>query len=563
MRGYPLPNPRTVSQHIHTTQPTPDPKFTLTMMQWGQFIDHDLALTPIHRGYNNSIIDCKDCKSGHEHPSCYPILIPKDDPTLPRHSCMAFTRSLPGQDRLGPREQLNQVTHYLDASMVYGSNTCQAEEVRLDHSFLLRMSPNTLSHPARPLKDLLPMTGRDPECRADDGQCFLAGDDRVNEQPGLTTFHTLLVREHNNISTELSRINPHWSNETIFQESRRIVSAMIQHITYSEFLPRVLGQRSIKELSLQLLTEGYYEGYDSECSAAIFSEFSTAAFRFGHSMIAPNLTMMTEEDMMTGGGENIQLRHHFNNPDLVRSGRALDGLVRGLVMAPMEVVDNRITQEVKDHLFEERSKRSSGLDLPAINIQRGRDHGIPGYNKYRQICGLERNRKFHFDEIPQAWIDELQGVYDHPDDVDLFPGLLAEEKLQGAMVGPTLACLIGLQFLHLRSCDRFWYESGDPVVRFTKPQLQQIRGQTLSAMLCRNCEEPGRLPVAGMDTMERLTNPMTDCKDMKHLDLEEWREGVNGECVRDGVTVRLGRSIHIAGDSCTCTKEGFVCDAEA
>merc|ERR1719431_1595397 len=560
VRGSFLPNPRTVSQNIHTSQVTPDTQFTLAMMQWGQFIDHDLALTPIPRGYNNSIIDCKSCSSAADHPSCYPILIPKGDPTFPPHSCMAFTRSLPGQNKLGPREHMNQVTHYLDGSMVYGSNLCESEELRKDHSFLLRTSPNPLSHPGRPLKDMLPMTGNNQECRAADGQCFLAGDERVNEQPGLTVMHTMLVREHNHIAGEFNRINPHWNKEKVFQETRKIISALIQHITYNEFLPRVLGQSMMKKFSLELLSMGYYDDYNSDCSAAIFSEFSTAAFRFGHSMISPNLTMMSEEDLLREGkGEQVQLRSHFNNPDLIRSGKVIDDLVRGLAMMPMETMDNRITQEVKDHLFEEKDRKPSGMDLPALNIQRGRDHGLPGYNKFREFCGLSRSHKFHFEEIPKAWVDELRGVYDDPDDVDLFPGLLAEIQLQGAIVGPTLACLIGLQFRYLRSCDRYWYESGDPMVRFTKDQLQAIRGETLASLLCRNCEKPGMMPMTSFDRVERLTNPMTHCKERRHLNLELWREGVNGECVRGHVTLPQGSSTVINGRSCVCTKEGFSC----
>ena len=244
--GRPLPNPRKVSQRIHTTQVTPDPKFSLSMMQWGQFIDHDMVLTPIHRGFNSSILDCKPCNSSFDHPACFPILIPKDDIFYPKQSdrqCMAFTRSLPGQQKLGPREQMNQITHYLDGSMIYGSDSCHAKDLRVPDSYLLRMTNNPASHPARPMKDLLPMTGNNHECRSGDGQCFLAGDERVNEQPGLTSFHTLMLREHNDVSKELASINPHWTNEKIFQETRRIISAIIQHITYNEFLPRVLGLR--------------------------------------------------------------------------------------------------------------------------------------------------------------------------------------------------------------------------------------------------------------------------------------------------------------------------------
>ena len=63
-------------------------------------------------------------------------------------------------------------------------------------------------------------------------------------------------------------------------------------------------------------------------------------------------------------------------------------------MSQMESMDQRISNEVANHLFEERGKQFSGLDLAALNIQRGRDHGLKSYNEYRVACNLKRAHNF-------------------------------------------------------------------------------------------------------------------------------------------------------------------------
>lgn len=246
----------------------------------------------------------------------------------------------------------------------------------------------TFAHPlnsrGKQYKPLPPRTRAHKECFSSNGECFLAGDSRINEQPALTVIHTLLIREHNTVAEKLAKLNPHWDSEKCFEETRRIVSAEIQHITYTEFLPRVLGLNSLKTFDLELETSGYYNRYAPECSAASFTEFATAAFRFGHSTIRPNLTIMSQEAILgRADSREIPLRAHFNNPDVVMEEDFVDDMLRGLLMTPMESMDNRVTDEVTNHLFEEKGKALSGLDLVSLNIQRARDHGIPGYNKYR------------------------------------------------------------------------------------------------------------------------------------------------------------------------------------
>lgn len=155
----------------------------------------------------------------------------------------------------------------------------------------------------------------------------------------------------------------------------------------------------------------------------------------------------------------------------------IDEISRGLVATPMETLDQFITGEVTNHLFEDRKIPFSGVDLIALNIQRGefivlfdilsitkslqfpaRDHGVPSYNNYRALCNLKRARSWNdlSREIPSEVIARFQKIYESVDDIDLFPGAMSERPLQGGLVGPTLACIIGIQFRQLRKCDRFW-----------------------------------------------------------------------------------------------------------
>lgn len=110
---------------------------------------------------------------------------------------------------------------------------------------------------------------------------MLLGDLRVSEQPVLAAIHTIWLREHNRLAEELSSRNPHWNDELLYQHARRILSSLTQHITYSEFLPRILGWDAIHKFGLELVTEGYATEYREDCDATIFNEFASAAFRFG------------------------------------------------------------------------------------------------------------------------------------------------------------------------------------------------------------------------------------------------------------------------------------------
>jgi peroxidase len=260
-------------------------------MQFGQFIDHDVTLSAITRTENGSAISC--CEQGNRrpsfrHPLCMPIDIPSDDPFFGSRGqrCMSFVRSGAATRlncQLGSREQMNQLTAVIDASMIYGSSSTVQRSLRsLQGGQLL-----TSSGGSRATGALLPpqATGA---CNVAGPQsfrqCFRAGDIRVNENVQLTVLQTVFLRLHNSIATRLARINPNWPDDALFEETRRIVGALLQHFTYNEFLPPILGHKIMTRFGLLPLRRGYFSGYDPNVNPAIFSAFSTAAFRF-HSMV--------------------------------------------------------------------------------------------------------------------------------------------------------------------------------------------------------------------------------------------------------------------------------------
>jgi len=240
----------------------------------------------------------------------------------------------------------------------------------------------------------------------------------------------------------------------------------------------------------------------------------------------------------------------------------LDDLIRGVSTTSMETLDQFITHEVTNHLFEEKETPYSGLDLAALNIQRGRDHGLPGYNHYRAICNLTKANSFDemSREIAPPVIERLRRTYAHVDDIDLFTGGLSETPLHGGLVGPTFACIIGIQFRNLRKCDRFWYEGDNPLTRFTEAQLSEIRKTSLAKMVCDNCDKIDSIQRGMFDVPDPFLNPRIPCNSVPSLNLDLWKERL--KCNVGSTQIDIGDAERISPCTmCTCTKEGPVCQS--
>ena len=183
----------------------------------------------------------------------------------------------------------------------------------------------------------------------------------------------------------------------------------------------------------------------------------------------------------------VPLSDTFFNPELVYIPGHLDKFLIGLASQPSQKYDNIVTEQVTNHLFQAKDK-SFGMDLVALNLQRGRDHGIPGYNAFRELCGLKKVESFDrlADSIPKRIIERLKILYKDVDDVDLFIGGISETAVPGALLGPTFQCIIGDQFKRLQQGDRFFYDSYNNPGKFTDAQLVEIRHASLARITCDN-----------------------------------------------------------------------------
>lgn len=420
---------------------------------WGQFIDHDLDLTMSGDGSE-----------------AFNVEVPNGDPQFDPNS--TGTQVIPlsrsgfdsstGTSTTNPRQQVNEITAFLDGSMVYGSDAARATALRMLTGGKLKTSAGNLL----PLNtDGLDNINGNPFLS--DSEVFVAGDIRVNENIELTAMQTLFVREHNRVADELAAKNPRLSDEQLYQKARRIVIAEIQAITYNEFLPALLGFGAIKK----------YAGYKPNVNPGITNEFSTAGFRLGHSLLGDEIEFVADDGTPLED-QTLSLSQAFFNPDVIKE-RGIDTLLKGLTTDRSEEVDTQVVDSVRNFLF--GPPGAGGLDLVSLNIQRGRDHGLADYNTTRAAYGLPRVTTFAQITSDTTVQQQLEETYGSVDKIDLWVGALAESHMPGASVGPLVSRIVGDQFTRLRDGDRFYYER-----TFGGKQLKELRNTHLSDIIKRN-----------------------------------------------------------------------------
>ena len=482
---------------------------------WGQFIDHDIGLRNEQPGESA------------------PIAFNTNDPLeafTDDLGAIAFSRTpaAPGTGVATPRQQVNTLSSFIDASNVYGVDSARLAWLRLgpvdssgallmltDDGYLPRVTARGDPTTA-PAMDLMGALVGMPN------RAVVAGDVRANENIALTALHTLFAREHNRI---VAALPSYLTAEERFQIARRVVGAEIQYITYTQFLPA---------LGIQLEP---YRGYQPSVNPALSNEFAVVGYR-AHSMIHGEFDTTvpagtyTDEELSAFAAQQIivertaadvtltiPLNAAFGNPDLLQQV-GLGPVLQSLAERQYKN-DEQVDNTLRSILFQVPKPGipdptvcgapvvnpdcfTGVSDLPAIDIARGRDHGIPSYNDLRRAYGLapktsfidvtgEATQRFpprlngndpailDFVELRDAdgtllvpgsaeaedeavtgirsstLAARLKAAYGSVDRLDAFVGMVSEQHLKGTEFGELQLAIWTKQFAALRDGDRFYY----------------------------------------------------------------------------------------------------------
>ena len=455
---------------------------------WGQFISHDIDFTLTQNGRVNGT------------PETLSIPIPLNDKWMDPFSVgtlqIPMTRSMYTQynDTL-PREFQNSITGWIDGSHVYGSSN-------FDSQWLREGSHGRMKVTDTPIGEFLPKAAEDEAAPSisfvgfSASERFVAGDSRANEHSALTAMHVLFLREHNRLAAEIYDENPDYTDEEIYQIARKINTAQMQYITYYEYLPS-LG------INLPL-----YSGFDVDIDPRVTNEFSALAFRMGHSQIN-DITLRLGTDYVAKEYSSILLSDGFWLPSSMITDGGIEPVLRGAAVSNQAANDIYYVSSLRNSMFGEPG--FGGLDMCAIDIQRGRGHGLPNYNQLREYFGLQPATSWSDVSVDAEIVQRMSDAYPDINQVDPMMGLYAEKHVEGSSLGETMFALIEEQFLRLRDGDMFYFENDDELIS----HLPAIKDSTLTEVILRNTN------INKMQCNSMYSQPETDSMECFASELSE------------------------------------------
>ncbi|XP_018566718.1 dual oxidase 2-like [Anoplophora glabripennis] len=439
-----------------------------------------------------------------QRPACPPeyfnIKIPEKHKYRKYHTEMPVLRTRydmrTGYSPNNPRQQLNEITPYFDGGLFYGTTKLWSDQLRtyqngsMDQYGLLASSENELFPEYNTHR--LPMANPPPPIyhahytkmheTAKVNRFFKLGNPRGNENAFLLSFGIMWFRWHNYLAKRIRHHHPKWSSEKIYNEARKWVIATQQNIVMYEWLPVLL---SISKNAYN------YDKYDPSVDPQIDQFFQSAAFRFGHTLVVPGVYL---RDYIRNG---CKTRFNSWNKPAVRTCNIfwrpqepilnrteekefldIDRLLMGMSVQLTEKEDHVIVPDLRGNVFGplEFPRR----DLMAINIQRGRDHGLPDFNSARKAFGLKPYTDFNNFSVSNEIKTKLMSLYkNNINNIDPWIGGILETR-DGP--GELFAKVIFDQFIRIRDGDRFWFENTQNEL-FTTDEIQRIKDLTIYDVL--------------------------------------------------------------------------------
>ena len=462
--GSSRPNPRYISNELLNQKDFIGNPMNISDYGWGfgQFIDHDILFV--------------DDVFSEPMTITVPTCDVKFDPMCSGSVYIGMRRShhdpTTGTSPSNPRRHINTITHFIDGSTVYGSDSTRAAWLRtftdgkLKTSFGNLLPYNTingeLGSSVDPTAPFMIIEGP-PRTKY-----FVAGDIRANENAVLTSMHTLFVREHNYQCDKLKAAHPDWTDEELYQRARKIVIAEIQVICYEEFL-NAMGVHIDN-----------YTGYDPLINPANMNVFSAAGYRIGHTLVSDQFIRLDNNGDTISFG-SVALKNAFFNPGIIQNEGGIEPFLKGMATQRQQKFDHKVVNSLRNFLF--GAPGAGGLDLASININRGRERGLPDYNSLRVYFGLEKVTSFEEINTNKEIQDQLRSIYGDVNNIDAWVGMVSELHMKESSMGTLMHEIIKTQFEMFRDGDRFYYEN-DP--EFSTFDLVELKSTKLSDIIKRN-----------------------------------------------------------------------------
>lgn len=448
---------------------------------FGEFVISDNGMTLNHDTGMLFSLQCCD-NDGHprvDHPQCAEFFVPsapKTDESSTQQRCMRFTRSIAcTRCKLGPRMISSSVTAAQDLNSVYGVS---------DEMLMARrtMTGGLLKSQLVNGEEIFATEKIDTNgvrYRCFEGKCELSPMDVRNLlAPTGLVFSLLFHRNHNRHARNLAKAHPKWSDEKIFQMARRWNIAEYQHSVYNEYLQTLIGEDLMRQYAIYSQPPGEFSYYEDDVAPKTIVEFQSTAARHGHTTIIEDLEIVEPDTLRE---YKLSLRDADVFERIFYEG-LVDGVLFGQIYKP--AIETTPSVPFKTFVTVVRN-----ADLAALDIQRQRDHGIPSYIYYLQYFHNINVQRWEDLQSFIDWenIEKLKRHYKYVEDIELYVGGNYERKIHGAVVGPTFANIIAIQFHNAKYGDRFFYEHAEQIGSFSVDQLDEIKiNSCFASILCKN-----------------------------------------------------------------------------